>query len=118
MRTQQGSPFEQSARGVLQDNSSSTSRMLTLTHPVQLVLKETMQETLHDRHTSISISGRPTCNLLFAVDIDVMGSSSGESKRLYQQIRRQSSGIWNGTEKSKIMTISTNNISAEISMNS
>ena len=37
---QQWSPVEMSARGVLQDNSRHPSGMLTLTHPVQLVLRE------------------------------------------------------------------------------
>ena len=34
---QQWSPFEESARGVLQNNSSSPSGMLTLTHPDYLI---------------------------------------------------------------------------------
>ena len=36
----QCSPLEQSARGVLQDNSRHPSGMLALTHPVQLVPRE------------------------------------------------------------------------------
>ena len=51
--------------------------MLTLTHPVELFLEKIMQETLHNHHTSISIGGRPMCNLRFA-DIDPMGGSSVE----------------------------------------
>ena len=33
--------------------------------------------TLHDQHTSISIGGRPICNLQFANDMDLMGCSNG-----------------------------------------
>ena len=42
-----------------------------------LFLENIMQETLHYHHTSISIGGRPKCNLRFA-DIDFMGGSNGE----------------------------------------
>ena len=43
-----------------------------------LFLEKNMQVTLHDNHTFISIGGRPICNLRFADDIDLMGSSNGE----------------------------------------
>ena len=39
-----------------------------------LFLEEIMRETFHDHHTSISIGGRPTYNLCFADDIDLMVS--------------------------------------------
>ena len=42
-----------------------------------LFLEKIMQETLHYHHTSISIGGRPICNLRVA-DIDPMGGSSVE----------------------------------------
>ena len=54
---------------VLQDNSSSLPGMLTLTHPVQLVPREDHKETFYDHRTSISIGGRPICNLRLADDI-------------------------------------------------
>ena len=48
-----------------------------------------------------------------------MGSSNGELHRLANRIadRATACGMEVGTEKSKIMTNSTNNISADISMN-
>ena len=41
-------------------------------------LENNIQETLHNRHTSISIGGRPLCNLRFADDIALMGGSEAE----------------------------------------
>ena len=75
-----------------------------------------MQETLHDHHTSISIGERPTiCNLRFASDIDLMGSSNGELQDLTNGLadRATAYGMEVSTEKSKIMTNSTNDIRAE-----
>ena len=43
-----------------------------------LFLEKIMQESLHDHHKSISIGGRPICNLQFANDIDLMNRGSGE----------------------------------------
>ena len=60
---------------VLQNHSRCPSGVLNL---FNLFLEKTMQETLHDCHTSISIGGRPMCNLGFADDIDLIGGSSGE----------------------------------------
>ena len=57
-----------------------------------------MQETLLDHHSSISIDGRPICNLRFADDIDLAGGSNGELPRSHQQTYRQSNGIWNGSQ--------------------
>ena len=45
-----------------------------------------MQETLHGHHTSISISGRPICNLRFADDIDLMNGSYGELEDLTNRL--------------------------------
>ena len=79
-----------------------------------------MQETLHDHHTSISIGGRPICNLRFADDIDLMGGSNGELQDLTNRLadRATACGKEVSTEKRKIITNSRNNISADISMNS
>ena len=84
-----------------------------------LILEKIMQETSHDHHTSISIGGRPTCNLQFADDIDLMGGSNGELQNLSNRLvdRARAYGMEVSTEKSKIMTNSTNNISADISLN-
>ena len=81
------------------------------------------QETLHDHHTSISISGRsiggrPICNQRFA-DIDLLGGINGELHDLTNRLVDGATayGMEVSTEKSKIMTNSTNNISADVSIN-
>ena len=78
-----------------------------------------MQEILHDHHTSISIGGGPICSLPFADDVDLMGGSNGELKGFINRLvdRATAYGKEVITEKSTIMTNSTNNISADISMN-
>ena len=74
-----------------------------------------MQKKLLDHHTFI----RPICNLRFADDIDLMGGSSGELQDLTYILvdRKRANGTEVSTEKSKIITNSTNNIIADISMN-
>ena len=108
---------EQSVRGVFQDNNRCSSGMLTATHPVNLFPEKITQETLHDHHISFSIGGRPICNLGFADDIVLMGGSNGELQDLTNRLvdRATAYGKEVSTEKSKIMTNSTN-ISADISM--
>ena len=78
-----------------------------------------MQETLHDHHKSICSGGRPICNLQFADDIDVMGGSNGEFQDLTNRLtdRERAYGMEINTEKRKVMTNSTNHISADNSMN-
>ena len=77
-----------------------------------------MQETRCDHHTSISIDGRSICNLRFA-NTKLTGNSNGEFQDLTNILvdRATAHGIEVSTENSKIMTNSTNNISADISMN-
>ena len=84
-----------------------------------LFLEKIMQETLHDHHTFISIVGKSICNLRFADDIDLMGGSNGEFQDLTNRLlgRVTAYGMEVRTEKSKIMTKSTN-IGADISTNS
>ena len=55
----------------------------------------------------------------FADDIDLMGGNNGELQDLANRLvdRATACGTEVSTEKSKIMTISTNNISADISTN-
>ena len=100
--TQQYSPLEQSARGVLQDNSRCPLGVLTLSNPVQHASKEDHAGTLSDQNTCFSIAGRPLCHLLFAEDIDIMGDSIGElhdhTNRLADRARAY--GIEVSTEKS------------------
>ena len=78
-----------------------------------------MQKRLHDHHTSISIGGRPICNLRFAGDIDLIDGGYGELQDLTNRLvdRATAYGMKVSTEKSKIMTNNTNNISAGIIMN-
>ena len=78
-----------------------------------------MQEPLHDYHTSISIGGRPICSQQFANNVDLMSGSNGELQELTNSLmdRAMAYGMEVGTEKSKIMTKSMNNIGAAISMN-
>ena len=77
-----------------------------------------MQETLHDHHTSISIGGRPICNLQCTDDIDLMSGSNGEFQDLTNRLvdRATAHGMDVSTEKSKSMTNRPKNISANISM--
>ena len=60
-----------------------------------IYLENIMLETLHDFQTSISIGGRPICNLRFADDIDLMAGSEAEAAGRY--------GMGVSPEKSKIM---------------
>ena len=84
-----------------------------------LFLRKIIQETLHDHYTSLSIGGRPICNLRLADDMDLIGGSSGELQDLTNRlvVRETAYEMGVSTEKSKIMTNSTNNISEDISMN-
>ena len=49
-----------------------------------------MQETLDGFHPSISINGRPLCNLRFADDIDLVGGSEAELQDLTARLERAS----------------------------
>ena len=94
--------------------------MLTLTHLVQLAIRKIMQQTLHDHHTTISTGDRPICNLQFwPTTLILWGGSNGELKDLTNRLvdGARANGMGVSTEKSKIMTNSTKNISADISMN-
>ena len=78
-----------------------------------------MQETLHGHYTFISIGGRSICSLRSTDDIELMDGSSDEFQDLTNRLvdRARTHGMEVSTEKSKIMTNSTNNISADITMN-
>ena len=78
-----------------------------------------MHETLHDHHIPISTGGWLICNLRFAGDMDLMGGSNGELQDLTNRLvdKATAYGLEVSTEKSKIITNSTNNISADISLN-
>ena len=51
-----------------------------------IFLERIMQETLQDHVTSISIGGRPICNLRFADDIDLMGGNNAELQDLTNKL--------------------------------
>ena len=77
-----------------------------------------MQETLNDHHTSISIGRRPLCNLRFADDIDLTDGSNGELQDFTNRLVDGATayGTEVSTEKSKIMTNSSNKTSEGINM--
>ena len=83
-----------------------------------LFLEKIMRATLHNHHTSISISGRPMCSLRFTDDIDLLGGSNGESQDLTNRIedRGTAHGMEVGTDKNKIMISSTRTFSANSNM--
>ena len=58
-----------------------------------------MQETVHDHHTSISIGGRPTGNLVFADNIDLMGGSNDELQDLTNRLVEQWHMEWKSAQK-------------------
>uniref|UniRef100_A0A3B1JXQ2 ribonuclease H n=1 Tax=Astyanax mexicanus TaxID=7994 RepID=A0A3B1JXQ2_ASTMX len=85
-----------------------------------LYLENIMREALEGHQTSISIGGRPVCNLHFADDIDLMGGSNQELQSLTDKLagRAGAYGMEVSTDKSKVMVNSINNIcSANITMN-
>ena len=92
-------PAVQSARGVTEDNNRCPSPLL-----FNLFLEKLMQETLHDHNTSVSIGGRPICNLRFADDIYPLGGSNGKVKDLRNRlvVRRTAYGMEVSTENSNL----------------
>ena len=93
--------------------------MLTLNHFVlDMFPEKTMQVTPHDRHICTLIGDRPTYNQLFADNIDVMNSRNDEQQESrIDSYRARTYGMEVATERSKIMTNSTNNMSLDISIN-
>ena len=84
-----------------------------------IYLERIMLETLENHHTSISIGGRPICNLRFADDIDLMAGTNDELQSLTNKLtsRAAAFGMEVSAEKSKVMVNSLQNISANIQMN-
>ena len=83
-----------------------------------LFLEKIMQETLHDHVTTISIAGRPICNLRFADDIDLMAGSQSELQDLTNKLAHNAGayGMEISTAKSKVMVNSLNNAHANITL--
>ena len=69
---------------------------------------------VYGHHTLISFGGKPVCNLRFVDDIDLMGGSNGELQDLTKRLvdRAMACGMEESIEKTKIITNSTNNLSA------
>ena len=78
-----------------------------------------MKHSMTTTHPSPLMEGPYTCNLQFANNKDLMSSSSGELQDVTNRLmdRATANGMEVSTEKSKIMTSSTNNIKADVSTN-
>ena len=111
--------YKDSSSAVLQNNTrgdffhtSVGVRQGCLLSPVlfNIYLENIMRETLHDFFTSISIGGRPLCNLRFADDIDLLGGSETELQDLTTRLERAAGahGMEISSEKSKVMVNSHN----------
>ena len=83
-----------------------------------LFLERIMQETLHNHTTTISIGGRPICNVHFVGNIDLMAGSNSKLQELTNKLIATASvcGMEISTVKSKVMVNSTNNTSVSIIM--
>jgi hypothetical protein len=70
-----------------------------------IFLERIIQEALTDFEPSVSIGGRPLCNLRFADDIDLIAADNEELQDLTLRLEKASSafGMEISTEKSKIM---------------
>lgn len=84
-----------------------------------IFLERIMQETMDDHPTTISIGGRPLCNLRFADDIDLMAGNNTELQDLTNRLVKCAKvyGMEVSHEKSKILINSANHTTAEIYMN-
>ena len=87
---------------------------------LNIFLETTIQDTLQDHHTSILMGGRHICNLRFANDINLLGSTNQELQDLTYKLVASTGAcdIEVSTQKSKIMVNRTNNCSTDIHMNS
>ena len=98
---QQHSPVEQSARGVLRDNSRCSSGMLTFTHPVQLVPGEDHAgNTPWPPHIHLhwwKVGMQP----MICWRHQSYGQQQWWTSRPHQQTRRLSNGIWNWRQHRK-----------------
>ena len=84
-----------------------------------LYLENIMREALEDFHTTISVGGRPICNLRFADDIDLLGGSNEELQELTDRLvdRADAYGMEVSSEKSKAMLNSSTSTTVTITMN-
>ena len=79
--------------------------MYSIANLVHYLPRKNNASTLDDHQTSISIGGRPLCNLRFADDIDLLAGSNKELQDLTDTLadRAGSYGMDISTEKSKVM---------------
>ena len=84
-----------------------------------LFLENIMRETLDDFAPSVTIGGRPLCNLRFADDIDLIAGSNQELQDLTERLttRATAHGMEVSSEKSKVMVNSNEDKKANIVMN-
>ena len=84
-----------------------------------LLLEKIMQETFHDHHISISTGGRPIATYNLPTTSILQAAAMVNFKHLTNRLVDTAAayGMEVSTEKSKIMTNSTNNVSADIRMN-
>ena len=70
-----------------------------------IFIENTMQESLQDFNTSISIGGSPVCILRFANDINLMGGSENELQDLTIRLEEKARayGMEVSSEKSKVL---------------
>ncbi|GFR90329.1 endonuclease-reverse transcriptase, partial [Elysia marginata] len=83
-----------------------------------IFLERIMQDTLHLHTPTISIGGRPVCNLRFADDIDLIAGSQAELQLLTDRLVASSKafGMEVSSEKSKVMVSSERINDASITM--
>ena len=74
---------------------------------INLFVDKIMQETMQDYCTSISIGGRPLCNLRLTDDIVLIGGNNSELKDLTTRL----------VDKAKDYGMATNDIPAIININ-
>lgn len=49
---------------------------------LNIILENIMHETLYDHHISISIRGRPICNICFAGDMDLLADTNRQFEHI------------------------------------
>ena len=85
-----------------------------------IFLENIMQDALKSHKTTITIGGRPLCNLRFADDIDLIGKSESELQQLTTKLEESAGayGMEISAEKSKVLVNNDRTtLKTEIQMN-